>query len=363
MSISVASALVASHVRPDTTLRVKIGDACGLSCTFCHNEGTPVTADNHRRAGGFVSAGPSGRVSIYAESNGARFTARPIPPDERFAEALVALRDALGYREVHLTGGEPTLHPHLPALTRIATEAGLSVAMTSNGERGAQTIPACAAAGLDRVNFSIFGTTAQELAQVQHPRFRDQARAQAKITALTRAIAACDTHQVSANANIVVLDHTHIRRVHRLLDEYSPRLSVRLLNSLDHGQASLDAIEQVLTERRAVPEAHYLTAGVSGSRTAYRLPEGRRLHVKHIRPVRLPTTCTGCPLQQSGQCQEGFYSLRLYYDQHGTYQVGVCIQRMDLTMALPEFLTSTLRHEILALRRAEYQRLTTRVAA
>jgi hypothetical protein len=29
----------------DRTLRVKVIDACGLTCTFCHNEGTPVTAN------------------------------------------------------------------------------------------------------------------------------------------------------------------------------------------------------------------------------------------------------------------------------------------------------------------------------
>ena len=35
-------AAIPVHVDKDTTLRVKIIDACGLTCTFCHNEGTPV---------------------------------------------------------------------------------------------------------------------------------------------------------------------------------------------------------------------------------------------------------------------------------------------------------------------------------
>ena len=38
------------HVQHDRTLRVKIIDACGMTCTFCHNEGTPVAADNLGRA-------------------------------------------------------------------------------------------------------------------------------------------------------------------------------------------------------------------------------------------------------------------------------------------------------------------------
>ena len=51
--------------------------------------------------------------------------------------------------------------------------------------------------------------------------------------------------------------------------------------------------------------------------------------------------------------------MRLYYDRSGGFQVGVCIQRMDLCLPLAEFLTSPLRSEILALRNAEYHRITT----
>ncbi|WP_130344983.1 radical SAM protein [Herbihabitans rhizosphaerae] len=337
---------------------MKIIDACGLTCTFCHNEGTPVTADNlGRDAGEFTATGRTGRVSIYAASNGATFLSAPVPADDEFATVLSQLRDALGFTELHLTGGEPTLHPALAKLTAIAAAAGYQVCMTSNGEHGAQVIPRCATAGMDRVNFSIFGTTAEELAEVQHARYHNPERAQRKISALRAAIAACVEHGVKANANIVVLDHSHAPRVHRLLDEYAPELSVRLLNSLDHGQESIDAIEQILAERGARPEAHYVTAGVSGSRTAYQLPDGRQVWLKHIRPLRLPDTCAGCRFNNDTDCQEGFYGVRLYRDRAGRYQVGVCIQRMDLCLPLNEFLTSPLPQEILALRTREYRQL------
>lgn len=351
------------HVEKDVTLRVKVHDPCGLTCTFCHNEGTPVAADNLRRTlGEYMPTGRSGRVSIYAATNGATFLPAAILADEEFAAALIALRHALDFTELHLTGGEPTLHPDVAKLTEIATDAGFTVGMTSNGERGDRTLPDCAAAGLDRVNFSVFGTTAHELAKVQHARYRDPARAQRKIDALKRAIAVCETHRVKASANIVVLDHSHGARVHRLLDEYSPHLTVRLLNSLDHGAASIDAIERILAERGALPKAHYITAGVSGARTAYRLPDGRRVFFKQIRPVRLPRTCAGCRFNNGTDCQEGFYGVRLYRDRTGRYQVGVCIQRMDLCLPLDEFLTSPLCAEIRELRETEYRQLTERQA-
>lgn len=296
---------IPTHVERDTTLRVKIVAACGLTCTFCHNEGTPVAVDNRRgRLGDFTTAGPSGRVSIYAARNGAAFLPAPIPADEKFRHALAALRDALRLTEVHLTGGEPTLHPAVARLTKIVTESGLQVGMISNGEHGERVLPDCAAAGLGRVNFSIFGTTAAELAEVQHARYRNPVLAERKIAALKRSIAACEAHGVKANANIVVLDHSHAGRVHRLLDEYSPRLSVRLLNSLDHGRTSIEAIERILAERGAIAEAHYITAGVSGARTAYRLPDGRRVYFKRIRRVRLPETCAGCLFNNDTDCQE-----------------------------------------------------------
>ena len=349
------------NVEQDATLRVKIHDPCGLTCRFCHNEGTPVTADNRRnQVGDFVTAGSSGRVSIYAKTNGAKFLSASIRPDEEFSRALTALRDALGLSEVHLTGGEPTLHPALADLTRIAVDAGYGVRMTSNGENGAKVIPAAAVAGLRKVNFSVFGTTAAELAEVQHARYRNVQLAERKIAALKASIATCETHGVKADANVVVLDYSHAPRVHRLLDEYSQRLSVRLLNSLDHGLASIQAIERILAERGATPEARYVTAGVSGARTSYLLPDGRRVYFKEIRPIRLPDTCAGCRFNNGKDCQEGFYGIRLYIDRTGTYQVGVCIQRMDLCQPLDEFLAGPLPAEILGLREREYAKLKAR---
>lgn len=274
----IASPAVPVTVDIDRTRRVKIIDSCGMTCTFCHNEGTPVAVDNQgRRPSTFVPFGRTGRVSIYAATNGARFLPAPVIPNDDYSRALAALRDALQLNELHLTGGEPTLHPGLPKLIALAREAGYRVCMTSNGERGAEQMQRCAEAGLDHINFSIFGTTPVELAAVQHAGYRDATRAARKLAALRRSVDAAIKHGIKVSANVVVPDITHIERVHRLLDEYSSRITVRLLNSLHHGQSSIDVIELAPAQRAAEPEAQYVTAGVSGSRTAYRLPDGRRV--------------------------------------------------------------------------------------
>jgi cyclic pyranopterin phosphate synthase len=346
------------HVHHDRTLRVKITDACGMTCTFCHNEGTPVVADNLGRAAGELTGrGRSGRVSIYLASNGAHFLPATIAPDDDFVSALTRLRDALDLDKLHLTGGEPSLHPRLAEIVSAGRSADFRVCMTSNGENGARVIAGCARAGLDRVNFSIFGTTAAELARVQHERFADVTRAEGKIRALHDSVGMALAHGVAVSANIVVPGFGHASRVRRLMEQHAPELSVRLLNSLDDGIESIEAIERILDDLGAIPTAHHVTAGASGWRTSYRLPDARVVWFKQIRPVRLPQTCAGCRFNNGIDCHEGYYGVRLYRDRKGGFQVGVCIQRMDLCLPLEEFVGSDLSREIIALRDAEYLQL------
>ncbi|MEU3573004.1 hypothetical protein AB0E96_31950 [Kitasatospora sp. NPDC036755] len=101
-------------------------DDCGLACTFCHNEGTPVTADNRGRTELPFVAGPgrTGRVSIYSETNGVGFLAARMAPDVSFRRAVRTVARAFDADEAHLTGGEPTLHTEVPALVAALTGMG-----------------------------------------------------------------------------------------------------------------------------------------------------------------------------------------------------------------------------------------------
>jgi cyclic pyranopterin phosphate synthase len=77
----------------------------------------------------------------------------------RLEEIVTCVRAAagLGIRKVRLTGGEPTVHPHLVALVReIAAVPGIDdVALTTNGLRLARLATPLARAGLRRVNISL----------------------------------------------------------------------------------------------------------------------------------------------------------------------------------------------------------------
>ncbi|CAN5180918.1 hypothetical protein BH09PAT3_BH09PAT3_5830 [soil metagenome] len=342
----------------DQSLRPKVIDSCGMTCFFCHNEGTPVASDNKDTRTFLNIAGVSGRVSVFSETNGVNFLPGKMEADDNFQFALSSLQASLGLKELHMTGGEPTLHPGLPQLIRAAKDLGFNPKMTSNGENGVRMLPLCAEAGLTKVNFSIFGTTAEELAMVQHTKYQKTNLANAKIKSLHRSIAVAAEHGLDIGANIVMSDASHSDRIDRVLGEFEPKLSLRILPDLDSGIEAHYAIYEYLARLGAKPVEAVIDAGSSNARVKYRLPDDREVHFKQIRPLRLKEACSDCSFNNPDDCKEGYYGVRLYVDQANRYLVGVCLQRMDITLPLEEFLQSPLLEDVKATRQEDYDKLT-----
>lgn len=343
----------------DLSLRAKILDSCGLSCTFCHNEGTPLAGDSLLVTDqGIALRGisKSPRVSVFSHTNGVDFIPGRMEPDDLLRDALNTMRESIGCNELHLTGGEPTLHPRLAEIVRMGKESGYIVKMTSNGERGDKTLEECAEAGLDKVNFSIFGTTPEELEAVQHPMFQKTNIAERKISALRQSIATAKENGVGIAANIVMSDTSHASRVMRLIEEYDPDLEIKILPDLDKGDLSLKAIYSLLLEMGATPHHTEVEAGSSNARVAYILPTGRTIYYKQTRPTRLEV-CSDCQFNNPTDCFEGYYGVRLYIDQDDNYKAGVCIQRMDMTTDLHNFVSSGLADQVVNFREMEYRKL------
>lgn len=341
----------------DSSLRPKILDKCGMTCNFCHNEGTPVASAHDKRTFIPFPDYGGGRVSVFERTNGVDFLPGQMMPNSEFEHALRSMMVATNATELHMTGGEPTLHRDLPELIRIAKSLGYSVKITSNGENGAQQIERCAAEGLDKINFSIFGTTPEELAAVQHSKYKNEKLAQAKLRALHRSIDTAIKFGVEVGANIVMSDYSHAERVARIIDTYGDSVSIRILNDLDAGDTSYLAIYKFLAELQAEPIELTVEAGTSNSRVKYRLLDGSEIYFKQIRRTTLPETCGDCSLNNENDCNEGYYGLRMYVDTQGQYKIGVCIQRMDLTTNIDDFLNSSVPEEILDFRESEYNQL------
>jgi len=319
----------------DTTLRAKVIDNCGLACTFCHNEGTPVAV-----SGQFLPFPTKGnRVSIFVGSNGVDFMPGKMRADDDFKSAIEQCRDDLGLDEMHLTGGEPTLSPFLVDIAAASREAGYTVKLTSNGETGAKHIGALAAAGVEKINFSVFGTTPEELAETQHTRYRDPALAQKKITFLNEAVHASADFGIRVDMNLVVRGRQDFPRIERLIEAYGSVATIRLLNDLGAHDEAIDAIYEYLNGTGAQPVSRSVTAGSSSARTSFDIKGVKnRVQFKQIRDTRLPGSCDDCKFDS--ECEEGFYGVRLYVDKAGQYMVGVCIRRMDLTVPIDEFFAS-----------------------
>jgi len=355
----IAERTVPVRINEDLSLRPKIIDACGMTCDFCHNEGTPVRTDNILGKAPDIGPGRSGRVSIFVRRNGVDFLPGRMEPNNDFSLALSSLKTVLGLEEVHLTGGEPTLHPNLPALVDVSSQLGYRVNMTSNGENGGARIRESALRGLGNITFSIFGTTPEELATTQGPKYGDNLDLAAKrIQSLKESIDIALENKVRVSANIVVPNIDHTQKVINILDGFNPELGVKILNSLDDGDRSYYAIYELLSELDAEPNERIMTAGSSSTRVSYILPDGRKVYFKQIRPARLPEICNNCQFNNPDDCKEGLYGLRLYVDTNGTYKVGVCIQRMDLSMDLDKFVDSDLPAQIVQNRKRELSEMT-----
>ncbi len=118
-----------SFGRSIESLRISVTDVCNFRCIYCMpNEDMEWL--------------PPGDVLTYDE-----------------IERLAALFVSLGIRHIRLTGGEPTVRPHLPDLVRrlaALKPLGLSeLSLTTNGFRLKTLATPLDDAGLDRVNVSL----------------------------------------------------------------------------------------------------------------------------------------------------------------------------------------------------------------
>ncbi|HVE94209.1 MAG TPA: GTP 3',8-cyclase MoaA [Acidimicrobiales bacterium] len=118
--------LVDSFGRTVRDLRVSVTDRCNFRCTYCMPAEGMQWLD---------------RTDVLS-----------FDEIERVARVCV---ERFGFDAVRITGGEPTMRAHLPALVRRLSTLGAEVSMTTNGATLAHAAHDLAAAGLARVNVSI----------------------------------------------------------------------------------------------------------------------------------------------------------------------------------------------------------------
>lgn len=140
----------------DTSIRIKVNNDCQWACKFCHNEGTEVPVNQRKR------------VSVFLDQS--TFNLPPVgnmPYTQTLMERLALLRE-MEIDEVHLTGGEPTLHPDLPKIVEGLTSSGFTVKMTTNGQAKPEMTQRLAETGIKEITFSIVSFDPNEFLKTQH---------------------------------------------------------------------------------------------------------------------------------------------------------------------------------------------------
>jgi MoaA/NifB/PqqE/SkfB family radical SAM enzyme len=174
------------------------------------------------------------------------FCSNPTTPYEHTLDSMKLLVDDLVARDyfgVILTGGEPTLHPELPAIAAYASGRGLDVRVITNGTRLADPAfaRALADAGVRRVHVSIYSV----LPDVE-------ARLRGAAGTLERALRALDSaHEagldVHVNCVINRLNADHLDDNIRYFIERHPHVRHFVWNNLDPsmGRAEVNQADYV----------------------------------------------------------------------------------------------------------------------
>ena len=89
-------------ILPNDTIRIKVTNKCQFKCYFCHHEGTDDSVD--------------------------------LMIDESLKDFIKELKTTYNYKQIHLTGGEPTLFPKFFEFISFLKSLGYQVKMTTNGQ-------------------------------------------------------------------------------------------------------------------------------------------------------------------------------------------------------------------------------------
>ena len=269
---------------PNKTLRLKVENACNLRCAFCHAEGN---------------------------CNAERMAVDQV-------NEILDFADRYGYTKIHLTGGEPTLHPLIDDIVQACTLREKSCAITSNGQCKPTVIEKLRSAGLQSINFSLPTIRPDSWSRLQKGASVKTSAKQ--IGNVLRSIEFSILQGLRTKVNIVVGDNTdEAIEVIEYLD--NALVEIRLLNILG-SDMSLVSIDEVLDRFDAKFLDEIATMGSSQVKQIYDSKIGR-LVIKAIGSYNLPSVCKDCKLK----CEEGVYGIRFEVSK-GKIFARFCVQHV-----------------------------------
>lgn len=329
----------------DRSLRIKVTNACQFSCKFCHNEGTELPPSGPTRTSTlfdplFPSCPPIENITV--------------PDIEEIAASLKETSffeqfdtyKRLGYNEVHLTGGEPTLYSKLPQLITYLTKNGFLVKLTSNGQFTERTLVKLADAGLSGINFSVQSLDPEEFLETQLREYPTKESAisagQAIIKKVCDNIIKTNSLGLQAKINTVILDSkkdTHrIDAIFDFANKHSIPLSLLPVISADQTPDDRTKLIESAFHYAHDKGASYLKTeqALNNSNGIHRfmLPNGTPFGIKYIRTYQPEILCAACKHFGQTSCTENFYGARIEYRARKPF-VRLCVQRNDEKALMP----------------------------
>jgi len=291
------------------SIRVLATHACQERCNFCHNEG----------------------AKDYLHT--------PIGIEETVAFSKRA-RDEFGLTVVHLTGGEPTLHPQIVDLARALKRADFSVQMTTNGDLPPHLLDEIIEAGVSSINFSLHAITPEDFRTTQVPGGLNEKLEYYEFL-MRRKKSNIEKARQSAKVklNTVVINEEITGKV---IDfAFEQNIPLRLMRNLNNIEESDRIIEKLLSEKELRPILKQEAGGDSGgSGTVYGSISGNvqnpDVKVKKFGAVYLSSICESCRLKDTPRCREKFYGIRINVNPETLEnEVRLCIDRDDEVVVKP----------------------------
>lgn len=297
---------------PLSALRVKVHVPCQWKCSFCHMEG------NHKSSS--------------------------IKNVDALMQVLLQFRKHFNFNEVHYTGGEPSLHPLIEELVRVAKSLGFIVKMTTNGQSSLQKYLDLAAAGLDEINFSIHTLNGKELGELMNPA-QDAKWGRRCISNQLKTINGLqDTLKIKVNT-CVGEDESQAIAIAKLAENL--HVAWRPMNILENPVKSYRALGRLCRKLHAEPVEVQRSQGTSSFRVAMATENGFLFKVKMIRALKLDSMCEGCPVEKAQECYEYAYGPRLEA-QGSELLVRNCVHRQGepFVMSPERYFTHPLAQEL-----------------
>jgi cyclic pyranopterin phosphate synthase len=290
-------------------LRLLVTSQCQLKCSFCHNEGQPGSQNTWQDRTSFTAAHQ--RVPFMGVGT--------------INTMVVPLAKALGAEAVHLTGGEPTLHPRIVDLLDACNKHFRRIKITTNGVLS-ETLLRQIAYRVSAIIFSIHATSNSKFREVQGQHLSSEV-ASVYFHNQMASLHLARKWGVPVSINSVVLDKETTLENIRLADEID--VPIRLLRDLGNPRASEQILQEIIIEGCFRIEGLQLgRADSSGYRETY--SNGKlRFTLKRIQEIYLDGMCNECPIIE--QCRECFYGVRVEPDG----RIRLCIHRNDPMTLMP----------------------------